>query len=135
MPIITNTFIQKLKKRAKAECKASSLSLTQVQDEIAREYGYLNWRTLVTYKNSGAVKVDDAEQWFRQKYSDSCNRSRIYPAIDESGEIFDILATEFDFGLEFNQGGRMAELAESLASECYWICEEDIDRNSQGEAL
>ena len=75
MPIITNTFIQKLKKRAKAECKASSLSLTQVQDEIAREYGYLNWRTLVTYKNSGAVKVDDAEQWFRQKYSDSCNRS------------------------------------------------------------
>lgn len=135
MPIITNTFIQKLKKQAKAKCKATPLSLTQIQDEMAREYGYLNWRTLITFKNRGAVRIDDAESWFRQKYSDSSNRSRIYPAIEEPSEIFEIIAFEFDFGLEFHQGGRMAELAESLALECCWICEEEVDRIAQGEAL
>ena len=115
MPIITDTFIQKLKKQAKAECKVSSLSLTQIQDEIAREYGYLNWRTLITFKSRGAVRIDDAESWFRQKYSDSNNRSRVYIAIEEPSEIFEIIASEFDFGLGFHQGGRIAELAESLA--------------------
>tara|TARA_Y100001973_G_C5163180_1_gene314669 strand:+ start:647 stop:1054 length:408 start_codon:yes stop_codon:yes gene_type:complete len=135
MPIITDTFIQKLKKQAKAECKVSSLSLTQIQDEIAREYGYLNWRTLITFKSRGAVRIDDAESWFRQKYSDSNNRSRVYIAIEEPNEIFEIIASEFDFGLGIHQGGRIAELAESLAMECSWICEEEIDRIAQGEAL
>ena len=133
MATITNTFVKKLKKQAKLDCKSSPLSLTQIQDEMARSYGYLNWRTFITFAGRGAVTVENAEIWFRQKYTDSSNRSRIYPAVEEPSYIFDIIAEQYDFALEYDQGGRMAQLAESLAEECSWICEDEID-NDAGRA-
>lgn len=133
MPSITKTFISKLKKQAKLVCKNSSQTLTQVQDEIAREYGYLNWRTLISHEGRGAILVAEAEDWFRENYTQSVNHSRIYPSIEEPSDIFDVIASNFDFALEYEDGGRMAEMAENLALEDSWISEEFLAKAFGGE--
>jgi hypothetical protein len=132
MPSITTTFINKLKKQAKSQRKTSEITLTQIQDELAREYGYLNWRTMISHVGRGAILVDDAEIWFRTNYSQSVNQSRIYPMIEEPSEIFDLIAFEFDFGLEFEDGGRMAKLAEELALEDAWVSEVFLQQDYSG---
>jgi hypothetical protein len=133
MQFITTTFITKLKKQAKAERKSSTVTLTRIQDELAREYGYLNWRTMISHKGRGAVLVDDVEAWFRLNYTQSVNHPRIYPATEEPPEIFDLIVYEFDFGLEYEDGGRMAELAENLGLEDSWISDLVLENAARGE--
>jgi hypothetical protein len=133
MPSITKTFISKLKKQAKLIRKSSSSTLTKIQDELAREYGYLNWRTLISYEGRGAVLVSEAEEWFRLNYTQSINHPRIYPTIVESSDIFDIIASNFDSALEFEDGGRMAEMAGNLALEDSWVSESFLANAYGGE--
>ena len=133
MSSITNTFIGKLKKQAKAICKGSTDTLTQIQDELARQYGYKNWRTLISHKGRGAVLVADARDWFLANHTASVNLSRIYPLIEEPSDIFDIIASHFDFALEFQDGGRMAELAEDLVANDAWVSDEFLALAYGGE--
>ena len=60
MTRITKTLISKLKKQAKLDCKKCENTLTQVQDEFARSYGYPNWRTFISHEGGGAVLIDDS---------------------------------------------------------------------------
>ncbi|MDC2890380.1 hypothetical protein [Psychrosphaera algicola] len=133
MSSITKSFIAKLKKKAKTLRKDSPRSLTQIQDELAREFGYLNWRTLISYEGRGVILVIDAEEWFRLNYTLSVNHSNIYPTIEEPHDVFEIIASQFDFALDISDGGRFAEMAENLALEGPWISESYLAKLYSGE--
>lgn len=120
MSKISKTLINKLKKQAKQQSKISERTLTQIQDEIARNYGYLNWRTFISYQGRGAVTIAEVEDWFRSNFEAAANLSRANIFVEEPHEIFDIFQEHFDFALDYDDGGRMVELAINLAEEDAW---------------
>jgi hypothetical protein len=88
---------------------------------------------MISFKGRGVVLVDEAEIWFRSKYTQSANHSRIYPAIEEPNEIFDLIANEFDIALEFEDGGRMTEMTENTALEDTWVSEAFLEQVYGGQ--